>query len=140
MLWGNKSIDDWGVVKKGYATAALGCNEYVTLDQLYAVFAHCNPLLRVDHGDQANMTPQEGINIWQQYLAPLIDDGYTLYSHSVTNAPSGFDWWDRFKEGCPKCHEQIGAMAVHYYSVSWLRLLLCSNRSHGPARRARQTA
>ncbi|KAH7102521.1 hypothetical protein BKA62DRAFT_617557 [Auriculariales sp. MPI-PUGE-AT-0066] len=99
MLWGPKTFDDWGVVKKGYAKAALGCNE-------------------VNQNGQAQMSVSDGVAAWKKYLAPLIDDGYTLYSHSVSNAPSGLEWWDSFKDQCAECHNQIGAMAVHYYSNS----------------------
>ncbi|KZW03357.1 hypothetical protein EXIGLDRAFT_699224 [Exidia glandulosa HHB12029] len=97
MFWGEKSADDWSQVKRGYATMALGCNE-------------------VNQPGQSEMSVSEGIRIWRKYLAPLSDQGYTLFSHSTSNAQDGIPWMEDFRDQCDDCWKQTAAVAIHYYS------------------------
>lgn len=88
MLWGDKSVDDWSKVKRGYANMALGCNE-------------------VNQPGQSQMSVDHGVDLWKAHMSPLLDQGYTLFSHSISNAPSGVQWLEDFKDACPQCWKEV---------------------------------
>ena len=74
MLWSPKQLGDWNeLVKPGYSTFALGFNE-------------------PNQAGQSDMDPGYAAQVWNQYVRPKRDMGYTLISPACTNAPSGFTW------------------------------------------------
>jgi hypothetical protein len=99
MLWGWKNAEDFkSKAVKGYANIALGCNE-------------------PDQAGQSNMNAQSGIQLWQQYMLPLADQGYTLISPAVSSAPAGKTWMADFMAGCTNC--KVGGIAVHWYGTDF---------------------
>lgn len=96
MLWGYDQISDFqNLVVKGYANYVLGMNE-------------------PNEPSQSNMSPQDGAQLWQQYINPLKDQGYYLVSPACTNDQAGLDWMASFFEACTGC--QVDAIAFHFYS------------------------
>ncbi|EJD43495.1 hypothetical protein AURDEDRAFT_66529, partial [Auricularia subglabra TFB-10046 SS5] len=98
MLWGERSIKEWGHVKKGYAKIAMGCNE-------------------VNQGGQAKMSVDRGVQIWKKYLGPLKKQGYKLVSHSTNQAPDGLKWHKAWIKKCPACHKSVNFYSVHWYGT-----------------------
>ncbi|KAI9574161.1 hypothetical protein HD554DRAFT_4104 [Boletus coccyginus] len=97
MLWGWGQVDDFkSVVVQGYATKVLGMNE-------------------PNEPSQSNMSPQDGISLWQQYIDPLKSQGYYLISPACSNDQAGLDWMKAFVEGCTDC--TIDAIAFHFYGT-----------------------
>ncbi|TFL00569.1 hypothetical protein BDV98DRAFT_104981 [Pterulicium gracile] len=101
MLWGDKHIDPWvkNVINgpDNYAKYALGMNE-------------------PNEKSQANIDPWHAAGLWQQYIQPLKNRGYTLISPACTNGPDGKEWMKNFIDACKGC--TIDAIAVHYYGTS----------------------
>ncbi|KAH0826911.1 glycosyl hydrolase catalytic core-domain-containing protein [Lanmaoa asiatica] len=97
MLWGWDQVDDFkNMVVQGYATKVLGMNE-------------------PNEPSQSNMSPQDGISLWKQYIDPLKSHGYYLVSPACTNDQAGLDWMKSFVEGCTDC--TIDAIAFHFYGT-----------------------
>jgi len=97
MLWGWDNAEDFkSKAVKGYANVALGCNE-------------------PDQAGQSNMNAASGIQLWQQYMLPLADEGYFLISPAVSSAPAGKTWMADFMAGCTDC--KVGGIAVHWYGT-----------------------
>jgi len=97
MLWGAKQIGDFqNLVKQGYATKVFGMNE-------------------PNEPGQSNMSPQDGANMWKQYIQPLKDEGYTLISPACTNGPSGIAWMQSFLSACDGC--TVDNAGVHVYTI-----------------------
>jgi len=98
MLWGWDQVSQFqSTVVAGYADAAMGVNE-------------------PDQGGQSNMSPQDGANLWMQYIQPLKAQGYTLISPATSSAPAGFTWFQEFVQLCHGC--TFDYIALHYYDVS----------------------
>ncbi|KAG9313341.1 hypothetical protein JVU11DRAFT_5646 [Chiua virens] len=97
MLWGWDQADDFkNMVVQGYATKVLGMNE-------------------PNEPSQSNMSPEDGISLWEQYIDPLKHEGYYLISPACTNDQSGLDWMQSFVGGCTDC--TIDAIAFHFYGT-----------------------
>jgi hypothetical protein len=97
MLWGTNQISDFqNLVKPGYAHWALGFNE-------------------PDLAGQSNLDPGYAASLWQQYIQPLKDQGYSLVSPAVTSGASGIPWLTSFISDCGGC--TIDAVAVHWYGT-----------------------
>ncbi|KIJ70277.1 glycoside hydrolase family 128 protein [Hydnomerulius pinastri MD-312] len=99
MLWGYNQVDDFAkLVVKGYANIALGMNE-------------------PNEPSQSNMSPQDGFNLWMQYLNPLQYEGYQLISPACTNDDAGLQWYQEFFAACNgQCH--VDGIAFHAYTTS----------------------
>jgi hypothetical protein len=62
------------------------------------------------------MDPQQGADLWNQYIAPLAQKGYTILgSPSTTSAPDGLDW---IQAWLPLISVQPTHICVHYYDIS----------------------
>jgi len=110
MCWGDKSLDEFArVVTPGYARVAIGFNE-------------------PNEPSQSNMSPGHAIDVWWQYMEPLVNSGYKLVSPACTNGPSGKTWMQAFMAGCSTCH--IDAIATHYYYTSGQGLIDHINDIH----------
>ncbi|CAK5263082.1 unnamed protein product [Mycena citricolor] len=97
MLWGWKNAEDFKAkAVKGYSNIALGCNE-------------------PNEAGQSNMDPYSGISLWQQYMLPLANEGYTLISCATSSNPNGKVWMKTFFDNCGDC--KVGGIAVHYYGT-----------------------
>ena len=49
------------------------------------------------------MSPQQGIELWQQYIQPLKNEGYELISPATSSNPNGKVWMTEFFNGCWGC-------------------------------------
>lgn len=97
MLWGYDQISDFqSLVVKGYANHVLGMNE-------------------PNEPSQSNMSPQDGAQLWQQYIEPLASLGYYLVSPACTNDQSGLQWMADFFMACNGC--TVDAIAFHFYGT-----------------------
>ncbi|KAG9317202.1 glycosyl hydrolase catalytic core-domain-containing protein [Chiua virens] len=100
MLWGWNQVSSFQqLVVAGYAKYVLGMNE-------------------PNESTQANMSPQDGFNMWMQYINPLKDQGYTLISPACTNDDSGLQWYQQFFQLCnadSSCH--VDMIAFHAYTT-----------------------
>lgn len=97
MLWGYDQISDFqNLVVAGYANHVLGMNE-------------------PNEPSQSNMSPSDGVALWQQYINPLAQKGYYLVSPACTNDQTGLDWMASFFQECTGC--QIDAVAFHFYGT-----------------------
>jgi hypothetical protein len=41
---------------------------------------------------QSNISPEDAVQYWKQYMTPLGEKGYKLGMAAPTNAPSGLEW------------------------------------------------
>ncbi|KAF9221863.1 hypothetical protein BS17DRAFT_784085 [Gyrodon lividus] len=100
MLWGYDQITDFqNLVVKGYANYVLGMNE-------------------PNEPSQSNMSPQEGVSLWMQYINPLQYEGYYLISPACTNDDAGLAWYQQFFAGCQSAGCHVDAIAFHAYTTS----------------------
>lgn len=99
MLWGWKQLDDFrSLVVPGYADCVLGMNE-------------------VNQHDQAAMSVDDGVNMWNTYIGPLQTQGYNiLASPATTSAPDGLVWVMDFLE---KVWVKPNVITVHWYDVGF---------------------
>lgn len=86
MLWGQRQVEDFtssinNTISSLSVTSVLGMNE---------------PQER----GQANMSPQEGADMWRTYIEPLKSFGIRLGSPAPSSAPSGKTWLLDFLEAC----------------------------------------
>ena len=84
---------------------------------------------------QSNISPEDAVQYWKQYMMPLGEKGYKLGMAAPTNAPSGLEWvkvrrgYDapapsrssacsiqKFVELCPECHYDF--QPLHWYDVN----------------------
>jgi hypothetical protein len=97
MLWGWKNAEDFKEkTVEGYANIALGMNE-------------------PNEEGQSDMSADDGVSLWKQYMLPLADKGYTLISPAMSSRPNGKDWVKTFMEDCDNC--QVSGIATHYYGT-----------------------
>ncbi|KAF8803704.1 hypothetical protein BYT27DRAFT_7108977 [Phlegmacium glaucopus] len=98
MLWGYSQISDFQrLVVPGYATHVLGFNE-------------------PDLNTQSGIDAWTAASLWQQYIQPLKNHGYTLVSPATTSAPSGKKWMQDFISACHGC--TIDVVALHWYGTN----------------------
>jgi hypothetical protein len=50
------------------------------------------PFSRPNEISQSNISPDDAVPIWKEYMAPLKAKGYKLGMAAPTNAPSGLEW------------------------------------------------
>ncbi|KAH7887915.1 glycosyl hydrolase catalytic core-domain-containing protein [Phlebopus sp. FC_14] len=97
MLWGWDQVGDFqNLVVKGYANYVLGMNE-------------------PNEPSQSNISPQDGANMWKQYIDPLQYQGYYLITPACTNDQAGTDWYQQFFQACSGCH--FDGLAFHAYTT-----------------------
>ncbi|GHJ86874.1 hypothetical protein NliqN6_3276 [Naganishia liquefaciens] len=65
---------------------------------------------------QSNISPEDAVQYWKQYMTPLGEKGYKLGMAAPTNAPSGLEWVKKFVELCPECHYDF--QPLHWYDVN----------------------
>jgi len=97
MMWGEKDIGNFlANVKPGYANHVMGFNE-------------------PNEVGQSNIPDgRYGCQLWQQYIAPLKNQGYRLISPGTSSRPNGFDWMkDFFAAGC-----DADVVALHWYDIN----------------------
>lgn len=110
MLWGYDQISDFqSLVVAGYANYVLGMNE-------------------PNEPSQSNMSPSDGVSLWQQYINPLKDQGYYLVSPACTNDQTGLDWMASFFQECSGCH--IDAVAFHFYGTDAQAFITYATQLH----------
>ena len=98
MLWGYTNAAAFQAkATQGYASYALGMNEYVPRVPL-ASRSYLLP--RPNEPSQANMSGEEGANMWIQYMNPLRALGYHLISPACTNDDAGKQWYTDFFGNC----------------------------------------
>jgi len=95
MLWCDDQIGQFQeLVVEGYAHIALGPNE-------------------PNETGQCNISPQHAADLWLQYMEPLKQKGYTLFSPAVSSDPDGITWMQNFFTACKGC--TIDYVAAHWY-------------------------
>jgi len=97
-------------VVAGYANTVLGMNE-------------------PNEPSQSNLTPQQGVDMWMQYIVPLKALGYYLISPACTDDDAGLTWYQQFFELCAgNC--LVDAIAFHAYSTNASDLITYANTLH----------
>jgi hypothetical protein len=111
MLWGYDQVTDFQtLVVAGYANTVLGMNE-------------------PNEPSQSNLTPQQGVDMWMQYIVPLKALGYYLISPACTDDDAGLTWYQQFFELCAgNC--LVDAIAFHAYSTNASDLITYANTLH----------
>ena len=121
MLWGTdptRISSFLQFAKPGYASHAMGFNEYVKLFRSFIRSLELINFPRVNEPTQSNIDPGSAVSAWYQYLKPLASQGYTLGGPSTTSAPNGFDWMTTFLNQCgADCG--VDEMQVHWYDVKF---------------------
>jgi len=103
MLWGWDQVTDFqNLVVEGYANIVLGMNE-------------------PNEPSQSNLSPQDGVTLWQTYINPLQSKGYKLVSPACTDDDAGLTWYQEFFAACSGCH--FDAIAFHAYTTSAQNLI-----------------
>ncbi|KAH8113377.1 glycosyl hydrolase catalytic core-domain-containing protein [Phellopilus nigrolimitatus] len=100
MLWsnaGDKVAAFQSKVKAGYAKFAMGFNE-------------------VNEPGQANMDVGSAVSAWNQYLTPLVDQGYQLIAPVTSSNPNGKVWMQQFMSQVDT--SKIAGMPIHYYGTN----------------------
>jgi len=98
-LWGYSQIGDFtNKVKAGFANHVLGMNE-------------------PNQAGQAQMSPQDGANLWMQYIQPLKNEGYQLITPATTSDPDGMTWMHDFMAACHGC--TFDKVAIHWYDTTF---------------------
>ncbi|KJA27610.1 glycoside hydrolase family 128 protein [Hypholoma sublateritium FD-334 SS-4] len=105
MFWGKTSVSVWTNTAKQVlatmspiVTAVLGMNE---------------PEL----ASQANLTVQEGVDLWKTYIEPLRASGYRLGSPGPSSSPAGKVWLQDFIKACNgEC--TIDFISTHWYGTN----------------------
>jgi hypothetical protein len=55
---------------------------------------------RPNQNGQSNMTPEEGVKLWKEYIEPMKAHGYKLCSPATSSAPNGYTWVEEFFKIC----------------------------------------
>ncbi|KAJ6625836.1 glycoside hydrolase [Mycena sp. CBHHK59/15] len=106
MLWGQKDVQQW-------TDPTDGINATIAKRRPTAVLAMNEP----QETGQANLTPQQGADMWKTYLEPLRAQGVRLGSPAPSSAPSGKTWIQDFLTACAGgC--TVDFIALHYYDVN----------------------
>lgn len=67
-----------------------------------------------DNSGQANMSPDQAVQLWNQYILPLGQSmGLRLGSPAISNGPDGLPWLQQFMSECSNCN--VGFIAMHWY-------------------------
>lgn len=94
MIWGTKSTDDATLAQaKANGKVLLGFNE-------------------PDFPDQANMTPEQALDLWPKLAATGLRLGSPAVAHSGDKAGG---WLDRFMTGAAQRGLRVDFIAVHWY-------------------------
>jgi len=98
MCWGWDQVDQFKeVAVEGYATYAMGPNE-------------------PNQSGQSDMSAASGAQLWNEYIAPLRNIGYTLVSPACTSAPDAITWMNDFFDGIGG-KDGIDILAYHWYAT-----------------------
>jgi hypothetical protein len=99
MLWGDHQIGDFtSLVVPGYADCVLAMNE-------------------PNQHDQSNMDSGHGVWLWNTYIAPLANQGYSILgSPAPTSAPDGLVWVQQFLDGVSV---KPNVICIHWYDVGF---------------------
>ncbi|KAF8306381.1 hypothetical protein DL93DRAFT_2088731 [Clavulina sp. PMI_390] len=69
--------------------------------------------------------------MWNQYIRPMSDKGYTLISPSVTATSGGISWLKQFYAQCGGSnHCDADATAMHYFGTSASDFISWAERFH----------
>lgn len=49
-------------------------------------------LVRPNEISQSNISPEDAVPLWKEYMTPLKAKGYKLGMAAPTNAPNGLEW------------------------------------------------
>jgi len=108
MLWGEQNADQFAASiedildRNADTTSILGMNE-------------------PEQPGQANMTAEEGAQLWKSHLEPLLAShgNLRLGSPAISSAPAGKVWLQDFIKACENCN--VSFIAAHWYGTnsSW---------------------
>jgi hypothetical protein len=68
---------------------------------------------RPNEPSQSNMSPSDGVALWQEYINPLAEHGYYLVSPACTNDQTGLDWMAGFFQECTGCQVRLNPSLLH---------------------------
>lgn len=89
--------------------------------------------LRANEPGQANMGVSRAVQLWQQYMQPLANQGVRTVGPVMSSNPNGKDWTRSFYKKCSGCKVstdlfenwlliklsiQVDIQPVHYYDVT----------------------
>ncbi|KAH9484871.1 Alkali-sensitive linkage protein 1 [Psilocybe cubensis] len=104
MFWGNKSFDQFNSTMQqvlfnnvNNVTTLLGMNE-------------------PDIPSQANVTPEQGVEMWLTYIQPFHDQGLRLGSPAPSSSPAGKAWLHEFLTTCGN-NCTVDFIAIHWYGT-----------------------
>ncbi|CEL55901.1 Alkali-sensitive linkage protein 1 OS=Schizosaccharomyces pombe (strain 972 / ATCC 24843) GN=asl1 PE=1 SV=1 [Rhizoctonia solani AG-1 IB] len=119
-LWGQRDAQLFSSVVNATSIAAngwkniLGMNEYVFYSSDEPKRSDLEQTIdRPQIPDQANMSAQDGVNLWKTRLEPLKASGVRLGSPATASGPSGKIWMQDFFSLC------AGACTVDFVALHW---------------------
>ena len=67
-----------------------------------------------DNSGQANMSPEEAVSLWHQYILPVASKhGLRFGSPAISNGPDGLPWLKTFMSECSDCN--VDFVCMHWY-------------------------
>ncbi|KAF5331943.1 hypothetical protein D9611_008976 [Ephemerocybe angulata] len=109
MLWGNRTAGEFSSKIGDALKTAVGDGT----GQVKAVLGMNEP----EQPGQSNMTPEQGVEMWLQYMEPLRAMGLRLGSPAVSSGPNGKLWMQDFFKACNgRC--SVDFIAMHWYGVN----------------------
>lgn len=72
-----------------------------------------------DIADQANISPDQAVKLWKQYVTPIKnnDQSLRLGSPGISNGASGIPWLRDFMSKCNDC--EVDFISCHWYGPSY---------------------
>lgn len=117
MLWAGKSVSEFVKTASSFPVL-MGENEYVFFFfacALNLISAHCD---RPNLAAQADMSVEDVVAQWDQYIYPYAAKGKYLISPAVTSAPDGKDYMQTFFKTCKDPANHCGVRLLHCISTS----------------------
>lgn len=70
--------------------------------------------------EQANLSVDQAVQLWKQFLQPLTSLGIRLGSPAISSAPAGKKWLKEFLNHCQGC--SVDFIALHWYGEDWMNM------------------
>lgn len=105
MLWGEKNVQS-GCEYNGGCFSKVKASDWNTV-----MFIN-----EANEPGQANMGVSRAVQLWQQYMQPLANQGVRTVGPVMSSNPNGKDWTRSFYKKCSGC--KVDIQPVHYYDVT----------------------
>ena len=79
-----------------------------------------------ERSEQANMSPQDAVRNWMQYIQPLKANGARLGSPAIASTNEGLNWLQQFISQLNDAGGQVDFIALHWYGsgadnfINWI--------------------